>query len=76
MVKTKVKRRFIGGSMGTAEVQSGLALVPAGAFALGAAPEALRIAPGAARSRMAVERRLNLLATVLSHLPHALSSVV
>jgi DNA-binding transcriptional MocR family regulator len=56
--------------------QSGLALVPASTFALGPVPEAVRIALGAAQGRIAVERGLSLLATALSHSPHALSSIV
>jgi DNA-binding transcriptional MocR family regulator len=56
--------------------QSGLALVPSGAFAVGAAPDAIRVSLGAAQNRTMLERGLNLLATVLAHGPSALSSIV
>ncbi|MBZ6078497.1 PLP-dependent aminotransferase family protein [Microvirga puerhi] len=56
--------------------QSGLALVPSEAFAVASAPNAIRIALGAAPSHAALERGLNLLATVLSHGPSSLSSIV
>ena len=56
--------------------QSGLALVPSEAFAVGPAPDAIRVSLGAAQNRAALERGLGLLATVLSHGPSALSSIV
>ncbi|WP_246776723.1 PLP-dependent aminotransferase family protein [Microvirga sp. VF16] len=56
--------------------QSGLALVPSEAFAVGPAPEAIRVSLGAAQNQAVLERGLNLLATVLSHGPSALSSIV
>ncbi|RDI62428.1 PLP-dependent aminotransferase family protein [Microvirga subterranea] len=56
--------------------RSGLALVPSEAFAVGTAPDAIRVSLGAARSRAELEQGLSLLATVLSHGPGALSSIV
>ena len=56
--------------------RSGLALVPSEAFAVGVAPDAIRVSLGAARSRAELEQGLSLLATVLSHGPGALSSIV
>lgn len=56
--------------------QSGLALVPSEAFAVGPAAEAIRVSLGAAQNQAMLERGLNLLATVLSHGPSALSSIV
>jgi len=56
--------------------QSGLALVPSEAFAVGLAPEAIRVSLGAAQNQAVLERGLGLLATVLSHGPSALSSIV
>ena len=56
--------------------QSGLALVPSEAFAVGSAPEAIRVSLGAAQNQTVLERGLNLLAAVLSHGPSALSSIV
>jgi DNA-binding transcriptional MocR family regulator len=56
--------------------QSGLALVPSEAFAVGAAPAAIRVSLGAAQNQAVVERGLGLLATVLSYGPSALSSIV
>ncbi|WP_414470800.1 PLP-dependent aminotransferase family protein [Microvirga sp. M2] len=56
--------------------QSGLALVPSEAFAVGPAPDAIRVSLGAAPSQAMLERGLGLLATVLSHGPSALSSIV
>lgn len=56
--------------------QSGLALVPSEAFAVGPAVEAIRVSLGAAQNQAMLERGLNLLATVLSHGPSALSSIV
>jgi DNA-binding transcriptional MocR family regulator len=56
--------------------QSGLALVPSEAFAVGPAPDAIRVSLGAAQNQAVLERGLNLLATVLSHGPSALSSIV
>jgi DNA-binding transcriptional MocR family regulator len=56
--------------------RSGLALVPSEAFAVGPAPDAIRISLGAAESRTQLERGLTLLATVLSHGPDALTPVV
>jgi DNA-binding transcriptional MocR family regulator len=55
---------------------SGLALVPSEAFAVGAAADAIRVSLGAAQNQAMLERGLNLLATVLSHGPSALSSIV
>lgn len=56
--------------------QSGLALVPSEAFAVGPAPDAIRVSLGAAQNQTVLERGLRLLATVLSHGPSALSSIV
>jgi DNA-binding transcriptional MocR family regulator len=56
--------------------QSGLALVSSDAFAVGPAPDAIRVSLGAALNRVVLERGLDLLATVLSHGPNALSSIV
>jgi DNA-binding transcriptional MocR family regulator len=56
--------------------QSGLALVPSDAFAVGPAPDAIRVSLGAAMNRAILERGLNLLSTVLSHGPSALASIV
>jgi hypothetical protein len=56
--------------------QSGLALVSSEAFAVGPAPDAIRVSLGAAQNQAVLERGLNLLATVLSHGPSALSSIV
>ncbi|MBF9234433.1 aminotransferase-like domain-containing protein [Microvirga alba] len=56
--------------------QSGLALVPSDAFAAGPGPAAIRVSLGAAPNRSVLERGLELLATVLSHGPSALSSIV
>ncbi|MGO4526619.1 PLP-dependent aminotransferase family protein [Microvirga sp. 2MCAF35] len=56
--------------------QSGLALVPSEAFAVGAAPDAIRISLGAAQNRAVLERGLGLLATFLAHGPSVLSSIV
>jgi DNA-binding transcriptional MocR family regulator len=56
--------------------QSGLALVPSEAFAVGLAPDAIRVSLGAAQNQVELERGLNLLATVLSHSPSTLSSIV
>jgi DNA-binding transcriptional MocR family regulator len=56
--------------------QSGLALVPSEAFAVGPAPDAIRVSLGAAQNQPVLERGLSLLATVLSHGPSALSSIV
>jgi DNA-binding transcriptional MocR family regulator len=56
--------------------QSGLALVSSEAFAVGPAPDAIRVSLGAARNQAVLERGLNLLTTVLSHGPSALSSIV
>lgn len=56
--------------------QSGLALVPSEAFAVGPAPDAIRVSLGAAQSRAVLEQGLSLLATVLSHGPGILSAIV
>lgn len=56
--------------------QSGLALVPSEAFAVGSAPEAIRVSLGAAQNQAVLERGLHLLATILSHGPSALISIV
>lgn len=56
--------------------QSGLALVPSDVFAIGRAPEAIRVSLGAAPSRAALERGLGVLATLLAHSPGTLSSIV
>ncbi|SCY79512.1 PLP-dependent aminotransferase family protein [Microvirga guangxiensis] len=56
--------------------QSGLALVPSEAFAVGPAPDAIRLSLGAAQSHAVLERGLKVLATVLSHGPSTLSSIV
>jgi DNA-binding transcriptional MocR family regulator len=56
--------------------QSGLALVPSEAFAVGSAPDAIRVSLGAAQNQAALERGLRLLATVLSHGPSTLSAIV
>jgi DNA-binding transcriptional MocR family regulator len=56
--------------------QSGLALVPSEAFAVGPAPDAIRVSLGAAQNQAVLERGLNLLATVLAHGPSSLSSIV
>jgi DNA-binding transcriptional MocR family regulator len=56
--------------------QSGLALVPSEAFAVGPAPDAIRVSLGAAQNQVLLDRGLNLLATVLSRGPSALSSIV
>jgi DNA-binding transcriptional MocR family regulator len=56
--------------------QSGLALVPSEAFAVGIAPDAIRVSLGAARDRPELEHGLSLLASVLSSGPGALSSIV
>ncbi len=56
--------------------QSGLALVPSEAFAVGSAPDAIRVSLGAAQNQAMLERGLNWLATVLSHGPTTLSSIV
>ncbi|MGO4571829.1 PLP-dependent aminotransferase family protein [Microvirga sp. 2TAF3] len=56
--------------------QSGLALVSSDAFAVGPAPDAIRVSLGAAPNRTVLERGLDLLATVLSHGPSALTSIV
>ncbi len=56
--------------------QSGLALVPSEAFAVGSAPEAIRVSLGAAQNQAVLERGLHLLGTILSHGPSALSSIV
>jgi DNA-binding transcriptional MocR family regulator len=56
--------------------QSGLALVPSEAFAVGPAPNAIRVSLGAAQNQAVLERGLGLLATVMSHGPSALSSIV
>jgi DNA-binding transcriptional MocR family regulator len=56
--------------------QSGLALVPSEAFAVGPAPNAIRVSLGAAQGQVALERGLGLLAAVLSHGPNVLSSIV
>ncbi|WP_239353298.1 PLP-dependent aminotransferase family protein [Microvirga sp. ACRRW] len=56
--------------------QSGLALVPSEAFAVGPAPDAIRVSLGAAQSQIVLERGLKLLATVLSQGPNTLSSIV
>ncbi|NIX77318.1 PLP-dependent aminotransferase family protein [Microvirga terricola] len=56
--------------------QSGLALVPSEAFAVGPAPNAIRVSLGAAQNKAVLERGLGVLATVLSHGPSTLSSIV
>jgi DNA-binding transcriptional MocR family regulator len=56
--------------------QSGLGLVSSEAFAVGPAPEAIRVSLGAAQNQVVLERGLGLLATVLSHGPSTLSSIV
>jgi DNA-binding transcriptional MocR family regulator len=56
--------------------QSGLAVVSSEAFAVGAAPHAIRVSLGAALNQAVLERGLGVLATVLSHGPSALSSIV
>jgi len=56
--------------------QSGLALVPSEAFAVGPAPDAVRVSLGAAQDRAVLERGLGLLAGVLSQGPNTLSSIV
>jgi DNA-binding transcriptional MocR family regulator len=56
--------------------QSGLALVPSDAFAVGTAPDAIRVSLGAAQNRAALERGLRLLAALLAQGPGTLSSVV
>ncbi len=68
--------RWRGANLNLYARQSGLALVPSEAFAVGPAPDAIRVSLGAASNRVALERGLNLLATVLSHGPSALASVV
>jgi DNA-binding transcriptional MocR family regulator len=56
--------------------RSGLALVPSEAFAVGAAPDAIRVSLGVAQNDAVLERGLGVLSTVLSHGPSALSSIV
>jgi DNA-binding transcriptional MocR family regulator len=56
--------------------QSGLALVPSEAFAVGSALEAIRLSLGTAQNQAVLERGLHLLATILSHGPSTLSSIV
>jgi DNA-binding transcriptional MocR family regulator len=56
--------------------QSGLAVVSSEAFAVGAAPHAIRVSLGAALNQAVLERGLGVLATVLLHGPSALSSIV
>ncbi len=68
--------RWRGANLNLYARQSGLALVPSEAFAVGPAPDAIRVSLGAAPNRVALERGLGLLATVLSHGASALASVV
>jgi DNA-binding transcriptional MocR family regulator len=56
--------------------QSGLALVPSDAFAVGTAPDAIRVSLGAAQNRAALERGLRLLAALLAQGSGTLSSIV
>jgi DNA-binding transcriptional MocR family regulator len=56
--------------------QSGLSIVPSDAFAIGAAPEAIRVSLGAATDRETLKYGLGLLAMLLSQRPGALSAVV
>jgi DNA-binding transcriptional MocR family regulator len=56
--------------------QSGLSIVPSDAFAVGAAPEAIRVSLGAATDRETLTQGLGLLAILLSRRPGALSAVV
>lgn len=56
--------------------QSGLALVPSEAFAVGPAPDAIRVSLGAAPNQTALERGLGVLASMLSNGPGILSSIV
>ena len=56
--------------------QSGLTIVPSDAFAIGSAPEAIRVSLGAAPDRETLKHGLSLLAMLLSQRPGALSAVV
>jgi DNA-binding transcriptional MocR family regulator len=72
----RLPERWRGTDLNLYARKSGLALVPSEAFAVGPAPDAIRVSLGAAQNRVALERGLSLLATVLSHGPNALASVV
>ena len=53
-----------------------LTIVPSDAFAIGSAPEAIRVSLGAAPDRETLKHGLGLLAMLLSQRPGALSAVV
>lgn len=64
------------GTFGSHARQLGLTVVLSDAFAIGPAPEAIRVSLGAAPDRDALRYGLSLLATLLAHPPGAISTVV
>lgn len=64
------------GEFGAHARQLGVSVVPSDAFAVGAAPEAIRVSLGAAPDAETLRYGLSLLATLLAHPPGAISTVV
>jgi len=64
------------GEFGAHARQLGLSVVPSDAFAVGEAPEAIRVSLGAAPDHETLRYGLSLLATLLSHPPGAISTIV
>lgn len=64
------------GELGTHARQLGLSVISSDAFAVGPAPEAIRVSLGAAPDHETLRYGLSLLATLLIHPPGAISTVV
>ncbi|MGU3546950.1 aminotransferase-like domain-containing protein [Methylobacterium sp. A52T] len=64
------------GEFGAHARQLGVSVVPSDAFAVGDAPEAIRVSLGAAPDAETLRYGLSLLATLLAHPPGAISTVV
>ena len=64
------------GEFGAHARQLGVSVIPSDAFAVGPAPEAIRVSLGAAPDAETLRYGLSLLATLLAHPPGAISTVV
>jgi DNA-binding transcriptional MocR family regulator len=64
------------GAFGAHARQLGLSVVPSDAFAIGEAPEAIRVSLGAASDSETLRYGLSLLATLLAHPPGAITTIV